>query len=132
MIIHLKKNEKLYINGAVIRLDRRGSVELMNDAQFLLEGHVMQAEEAVSPLRQIYFLLQVMLMDPTNAELTLCLLRSHCENLARIGLSDAYRFVAAEVLRAAEKRKYFEGLKMLRKNFHLDDPVMADSRTEAA
>ncbi len=32
MIIHLKKNEKLFINGAVIMLDRRGSIELLNDA----------------------------------------------------------------------------------------------------
>jgi flagellar protein FlbT len=124
MIIHLKKDEKLYLNGAVIKLDRRGSVHLMNDAQFLLEAHVMQAEDAVSPLRQVYFLMQSMLMDPNNAQLVLRLLQAHCGNLMRINLSDAYVAAVTEALRMAEAARYFEGLKVLRKSFHLDDAVL--------
>ena len=65
--ISLKPNEKIYINGAVIRVDRKVSIELMNDVQFLLESHVIQAEEASTPLRQLYFILQVMLMNPQGA-----------------------------------------------------------------
>ena len=41
--ITLKANEKIYINGAVIRADRKVSLELLNDVQFLLENHVLQA-----------------------------------------------------------------------------------------
>ncbi|ESY67478.1 flagellar biosynthesis repressor FlbT [Mesorhizobium opportunistum] len=66
--ISLKPNEKIYINGAVIRVDRKVTVELMNDVQFLLESHVIQAEEASTPLRQLYFILQVMLMNPAGAD----------------------------------------------------------------
>lgn len=65
--LSLKANEKLYINGAVIRPDRKVSIEIMNDAQFLLENHVLQPEDASTPLRQIYFILQVMLMNPQGA-----------------------------------------------------------------
>ena len=65
--ISLKPNEKIYINGAVIRVDRKVTVELMNDVQFLLENHVIQAEEASTPLKQLYFILQVMLMNPSGA-----------------------------------------------------------------
>ncbi|MER9135867.1 flagellar biosynthesis repressor FlbT [Mesorhizobium sp. M0830] len=65
--ISLKPNEKLYINGAVIRVDRKVTVELMNDVQFLLESHVIQAEDASTPLKQLYFILQVMLMNPAGA-----------------------------------------------------------------
>jgi len=65
--ISLKPNEKIYINGAVIRVDRKVTVELMNDVQFLLESHVIQADEASTPLRQLYFILQVMLMNPSSA-----------------------------------------------------------------
>ena len=65
--ISLKPNEKIYINGAVIRVDRKVTVELMNDVQFLLESHVIQAEEASTPLKQLYFILQVMLMNPAGA-----------------------------------------------------------------
>ncbi|WP_421916480.1 flagellar biosynthesis repressor FlbT [Mesorhizobium sp.] len=65
--ISLKPNEKIYINGAVIRVDRKVTVELMNDVQFLLENHVIQADEASTPLKQLYFILQVMLMSPPDA-----------------------------------------------------------------
>ncbi|BCG93062.1 flagellar biosynthesis repressor FlbT [Mesorhizobium sp. 131-2-1] len=65
--ISLKPNEKIYINGAVIRVDRKVTIELMNDVQFLLESHVIQADQASTPLRQLYFILQVMLMNPAAA-----------------------------------------------------------------
>ncbi|TIX95377.1 MAG: flagellar biosynthesis repressor FlbT, partial [Mesorhizobium sp.] len=65
--ISLKPNEKIYINGAVVRVDRKVTIELMNDVQFLLESHVIQADQASTPLRQLYFILQVMLMNPASA-----------------------------------------------------------------
>jgi flagellar protein FlbT len=65
--LSLKPNEKLYINGAVIRVDRKVTLELLNDVQFLLENHVLQPEQASTPLRQLYFIVQVMLMNPQGA-----------------------------------------------------------------
>ena len=70
MQIHLKKGEKLYVNGAVIRADQRCSLEFLNNVTFLLENHVMQAEKADTPLKQIYFVVQTMLIDPDNAQIT--------------------------------------------------------------
>ena len=65
--ISLKPNEKIYINGAVIRVDRKVTIELMNDVQFLLESHVIQADQASPPLRQLYFVVQIMLINPAGA-----------------------------------------------------------------
>lgn len=62
--IGLRAGDKIYINGAVIRVDRKVRVELLNDATFLLGSHVMQLADATTPLRQIYFLIQGLLMDP--------------------------------------------------------------------
>ena len=70
MNITLRAGERIYINGAVLRVDRKATIELLNDATFLLEAHVMQAEDATTPLRQIYFVVQVMLMDPASARAT--------------------------------------------------------------
>lgn len=66
--ISLKPNEKIYINGAVVRVDRKVTIELMNDVQFLLESHVIQADQASTPLRQLYFIVQVMLINPVGAD----------------------------------------------------------------
>ncbi|WP_369075704.1 flagellar biosynthesis repressor FlbT, partial [Escherichia coli] len=42
MKITLKPGEKLFLNGAVVRSDKKITLELVNDAVFLLENHVMQ------------------------------------------------------------------------------------------
>ena len=60
----LRANELIYINGAVLRVDRKVRLELLNDVTFLLESHVMQHEKATTPMRQLYFLVQSLIMDP--------------------------------------------------------------------
>ncbi len=79
MNITLRAGERFFINGAVIRIDRKASIELLNEVTFLLENHVMQAEEATTLVRQIYFAVQIMLMDPTAAASATPLARSLIE-----------------------------------------------------
>ncbi len=66
MNISLRRGEKIYINGAVVRPDRKVCIELLNDVTFLLENHVMQASDASTPLKQLYFVVQLMLISPND------------------------------------------------------------------
>jgi len=75
MNISLRAGDKLYLNGAVIQVDRKVSIELLNKAKFLLGTHVLQAADANTPLRQIYFVAQTILMDPSSTQSTLALAR---------------------------------------------------------
>lgn len=79
--LFIRANDRLFINGAVLRMDRKVSVELLNDATFLLENHVMHKQEATTPLRQLYFTVQLLLIDPLNAEGTKKLFRQILTNL---------------------------------------------------
>ena len=65
--LSLRAGERIFVNGAVMRVDRKTSLELLNDVTFLLESHVMQAADAKTPIRQLYFLVQMMLIDPADA-----------------------------------------------------------------
>ena len=67
MRISLRAGERVYINGAVLRASRKTTFELLNDATFLLEGHVIQPENATTPLKQLYFALQTLLIEPSSA-----------------------------------------------------------------
>jgi flagellar protein FlbT len=125
MKIHLKRNEKLFINGAVIRLDRRGSIELMNDAQFLMENHILQQEDAKTPLQQVYFIVQTMLMDPANSHLTKYLLDSYSDVLLRLNFSNEYNNLIALIKTMVEDANYYGALKVLRQSFHLDKSMPA-------
>jgi flagellar protein FlbT len=68
MKISLRAGEKIYVNGAVLRADRKVSLEFMNDVSFLLESHVLQADQTITPLRQLYFAAQIMLINPAIKE----------------------------------------------------------------
>ena len=63
----LRAGDRIYINGAVLRVDRKVRLELLYNATFLLGAHVMQLNEATTPMRQLYFLVQGLLMDPGAA-----------------------------------------------------------------
>ena len=87
MKISLRAGEQIYVNGAVLRVDRKVSLEIVNDVMFLLEGQVMQASDATTALRQLYFIVQLMLMNPTDIKDAAVLYLQHhaallavCEN----------------------------------------------------
>ncbi len=121
MNITLRAGERFFINGAVIRIDRKASIELLNEVTFLLENHVMQAEEATTPVRQIYFAVQIMLMDPTASASAAPLARSLIESALAAyhtpELTGGLEGVAASLLRG----RNFEALKALRGLFKLED-----------
>ena len=127
MQISLKPGERIFINGAVLRVDRKVTLELLNDVTFLLESHVLQANEATTPLRQLYFVVQTMLMDPANAETaklvfekTHRLLLAAFENKEILeGLKSVGDLIAAE--------KIFDALKTIRGLYRVEETILAGS-----
>ncbi|SEO46422.1 flagellar protein FlbT [Methylobacterium sp. ap11] len=125
MRLSLRAGERIYINGAVLRVDRKVAIELMNDATFLLESHVLQAEEATTPLRQLYFAAQTLLIEPAKAQAARALydgirdglLAATGEPALREGLASADALVAAGRL--------FEALKMIRGLYPLEAALLA-------
>ena len=124
MHINLRSGEKLYLNGAVLRADRKVSLELMNDAAFLLEAHVMSPDKATTPLRQLYFVVQMMLMNPQDAVQARRLFATSLEAMTAAyddaGVQDALAACARQVA----NDRLFDALKGLRCAFALDDALL--------
>lgn len=122
--IHLKANERIFINGGVLRVDRKVSIELMNDVVFLLESHVMQQEEATTPLRQLYFIVQSMLVDPQTVSLaTQIYNQSYALLLATFRDRDILDGLVA-VHALVERGKPFEALKRIRGLFGIEQRLI--------
>jgi flagellar protein FlbT len=63
--IDLKEGEKIAINGAVMTAGRGGaSIILQNEATLLRGRDILQEEEATTPAKRIYFMIQLMYIDP--------------------------------------------------------------------
>ena len=125
MNIFLRARERIYINGAVIRVDRKTTIELLNEATFLLENHVMQAHEATTPLRRIYFAVQVMLMDPATAEQTAKLARTLIDDARAVFMTPEIQSGLQNVVSLINRSRDFEALKTLRSLFPLEAKEMA-------
>jgi flagellar biosynthesis repressor protein FlbT len=131
--ISLKTGEKIFINGAVLRVDRKVSIEFLNDVSFLLEAHVMQPEQTTTPLKQLYFIIQTMLMDPLNAGATKQLFDvSYLRIYDALPPRQELRKALTEIRHCVEARRYFDALKILRGCFAIEDGLMANSYLEGA
>jgi flagellar protein FlbT len=130
MKISLKPGERIYINGAVLRVDRKVALELVNDVMFLLESQIMQASEATTALRQLYFIVQLMLMNPTDTQDAAALyvqhhdaLRTVCENRQMLdGLSAIDALVGAS--------RYYEALKRIRALFPVEQAILSGTAAD--
>jgi len=114
MNISLRRRERIFINGAVIRVDRKVNIELLNDVTFLLENHVMQPQEATTPLKQLYFAIQTMLMSPNDSGPAQKMAHALVEDLLNRCRGDMLHQKLVVVLEELEKRRAFDALKNVR------------------
>jgi len=125
--IFLKANERIFINGAVIRVDRKVSLELLNDVQFLLENHVLQAEDATTPLRQLYFIVQVMVMSPNDKEAAMPLFRESLPALIAAFSNQKILTELKHVDRLVTEEKYYEALKTIRGLYAVEEEILQNN-----
>src|SRR5690606_2107656 len=106
------------------KADRKVSLEFLNDVQFLLQSHVLQLEEASSPLRQLYFIVQVMLMDPQGAEQARMAFRATLPRL--LGAFSDERILSAlkYIDRLVAEDQVFEALKAIRGLYPIEDRIL--------
>jgi flagellar protein FlbT len=122
--ISLKANEKIYINGAVIKADRKVTIELLNETQFLLESHVMQPEQASTPLRQLYFILQVMLMNPGNADQARDMFRQSLPLLLQSFRNEHILSSLKYIDQLVSEGHVYDALKTIRGLYSLEDEIL--------
>lgn len=68
--VRLRAGERLAINGAVIRNtgSRTAEIEVLNEATLLQERDIILPEQADTPVKTLYFLIQQMHLEPHRYE----------------------------------------------------------------
>lgn len=130
MRFSLKAGERIYINGAVLRAEQRVSLSLLNEASFLLEAYVLQYDQATTPLRQLYFIVQSMIINPASRDAMRATFKDQFAAIADFyerlpeasSLSEVHRLVRAE--------RYFDALRVLKTLFAVDDAIAGSPRAE--
>ncbi|MDQ0457007.1 flagellar biosynthesis repressor FlbT [Rhizobium paknamense] len=130
--ISLKSGERIFINGAVLRVDRKVALEFLNDVTFLLENHVLQPEDANTPLKQLYFIAQMILINPEGKEQTLAMFRKSIVMLLNCFQNEE---VLAELKRIdgmVVSGRAFDALKAIRALYPVEDRILNSQEIEPA
>ncbi|MEM9028185.1 MAG: flagellar biosynthesis repressor FlbT [Pseudomonadota bacterium] len=123
--IHLKPRDRIFVNGAVLRVDRKVTLEFLNDVSFLLESHVIQLEQATTPLRQLYYVVQSILMEPTTAQLAHSLFEHQHTTLVSTLRNQELLDGLVSVHESIDAGRIFEALRKLRSLFPVEDELLA-------
>ncbi|WP_114943990.1 flagellar biosynthesis repressor FlbT [Microvirga calopogonii] len=122
MRFSLKAGERIFINGAVLTVSQKVTLSLLNEARFLLESHVLQVSEATTPMRQLYFVVQSLLINPQEAGKVMGAFRKLHEALIQVATDEPAKEALSKVADLVEADRTFEALKLIRTLF---EPVEA-------
>jgi flagellar protein FlbT len=127
MQIFLRPGEKLYVNGAVLRVDRKVSIEFLNDVTFLLESHIAQPQDATTPLRKLYVIIQTMITEPADGENSRRLFSHSYAQLLASCEDDRIAAALACIKELIDRGRLFDSLKMLRSLYAIEGEILANA-----
>lgn len=128
LLIELRPNETLLVNGAALSFPSRTRVVLKNKARFLFGKQIMPPEEAITPLRSIYFALQTAYVgEEAQRQPALQAARSLAARLDPSEVTSEQQEFVNEAIRLAESDDYFGAIKLARKALDTEDLVQETS-----
>jgi flagellar protein FlbT len=129
MKVSLRPGERIFINGAVLKADGRCSFEVLNDVPYLAESEIMHAQQTVTPLRQLYYVLQTMVMEPGATETARAVYEDTMHWLSKT-FSNAIVLAGLETIRTqVAAGSPFNGLKTLRTLIPVEDAILGANRS---
>jgi flagellar protein FlbT len=108
----------------VLRVDRKVALEFLNDVTFLLENHVLQPEDATTPLRQLYFIAQMMLINPEGKDQSLALFRKSVSMLLNCFQNEEILAELKRIDGMVASGRAFDALKAIRGLYPTEDRIL--------
>ena len=91
---------------------------------FLLENHVLQPEQATTPLRQLYFIAQMSLINPEGAEQSIAMFRKSVIMLLTCFKNEEVLAELKRVDALVTQGRAFEALKAIRALYPIEDRIL--------
>ncbi len=127
--IHLKANERVIINGAIITVPRACAIAVLNMASVLSERHILRPEDATTPARRIYFAIQSAYV--ASQEESIMFFAEAERLLAEYSKATTVvevKQVLDMILDRIRSAKFYDALKIARDLINYEDIVFAVSR----
>ena len=127
--LRLKPNERVVINGCVVQnANRRNTLTVSNFAQIIRGGDILTKEDADTPVRRAYFVIQTMLLDPAAADDRAELVATLMAKLYAAFGRDDIRDHVMQAMQHVSERDYYKALARLRPVMAYEESVLPDIR----
>lgn len=124
--IRLKPHEKIFVNGAVIAAGEQSAVfYFLNGARILLEKDILTEVDVVGPDSRLYFVLQLMYIDPESRVTYAQHLPAIIESVLRAHPDRADDL--EQVLEVAAKGDYFKAMRKVKSAFNVAPSATHDN-----
>jgi flagellar protein FlbT len=125
LILNLKTNDMIIINGAFIRFHNSVRLELNGHARFLFGRQIMAPGDNNSPARRIYYAVQTAYIGnederPFGREAA----RRFCEEFAEATTSGTVRDLLTQIMDAVSEDRCYEALKIVRRIMAHEKAIM--------
>jgi len=120
----LKPNEKIVVNGCVIRnADRRQTLTIENYADVVRGIDLLDDDEAATPVKKVYFFIQSALLRPEIRKDLMPIIQKHLADLVPIFNQQ----IAGHIFEAANHvsaQNYYKAMRALREVMRYEDELL--------
>lgn len=123
--INLRDNERVIVNGSVLRANGRVSLYVENESAILRDRDVMQPDEADTPAKRLYFACMLAYIHPERAKDHLQTIAELAGELYAVLVKPELRQNSLDMLRFASDGQFYRALMECRKIIHYEAEVLS-------
>lgn len=125
LILELKQNEMLILNGVPMRFCNRVRLEILAHARFLFGKQIMEPGTDNTPARRIYYAVQTAYIG-TDAERPPARAAAQrlCDEFAQATTSRTVVHILTTVMQAVEQDRCYEALKLVARVMRHEEAVL--------
>lgn len=114
--IQLKPQERVIINGAVIEghPESRTEIVVLNNASVMRQKHILQEKDADTPVKRLYFALQMLYIDDENRDQYEASFAQYHKDLADTMSLPTIKDSLALISETVNEGRYYDAMKVCR------------------
>jgi flagellar protein FlbT len=125
LVLELKANDMLIINGAPMRVRNKTSIELNGTARFLFGKQIMPPGGDTTPARRIYYAIQTAYIgSDSERPAARDAARAFCADFASHTTSRQAVQILNDAMRAVDEDRCYDALKLIRRIILHEDAVL--------
>jgi flagellar protein FlbT len=125
LVLELKADDMLIINGAPMRVRNKTRIELNGPARFLFGKQIMPPGEDTTPARRIYFAMQTAYIgNDSERPAARVAAREFCTAFASHTTSRLAELILNDAMRAMDEDRCYDALKLVRRIIRHEDAIL--------